>query len=68
MLDVLVLVFQGGQGILTYEEDAEEELDVELNEEEPAFLAGQTTMAQTFSPIKVVKNPDGSMQRTCAKG
>ena len=36
-----------------YEQEAEEELDIELNEEEPAFLAGQTAMAQTFSPIKV---------------
>jgi hypothetical protein len=36
-----------------YEQEAEEELDIELNEDEPAFLAGQTAMAQTFSPIKV---------------
>src|SRR5437867_4009732 len=31
--------------------------------EEPAFLQGQTTSSLELSPIKVVRNPDGSMAR-----
>lgn len=41
----------------------EEEIEVELNEEEPPFLRGQTSQTMDLSPIKVVKNPDGSLQR-----
>jgi ATP-dependent RNA helicase DHX8/PRP22 len=44
-------------------EKTEEELEIELNEDEPAFLRGQTTMTLDLSPVKVIKNPDGSMQR-----
>jgi len=43
--------------------DDEPDLEIELNEEEPPFLQGQTKMSLNLSPIKVVKNPDGSMQR-----
>ena len=50
------------QGILGLEEQ-EEELEIELNEEEPNFLKGAAQHASESSPIKVVKNPDGSMQR-----
>jgi len=49
-------------GVLNYEEN-EEELEIELNEDEPAFLRGQTAVTADLSPIKVIKNPDGSMQR-----
>lgn len=45
------------------EEDVEEELEIELNDEEPAFLRGHTTMVQDLSPVKVVANMDGSLQR-----
>lgn len=44
-------------------DDNEPDLEIELNEEEPAFLQGQTKMSLNLSPIKVVKNPDGSLQR-----
>ena len=44
-------------------EDEEEELEIELNEDEPAFLRGQTTQTTDLSPSKVVTNPDGSLQR-----
>jgi len=51
-------------GVLAYEEEAEEEFDIEINDEEAPFLAGQTDAALgDISPIKIVKNPDGSMQR-----
>ena len=52
------------EGMLSYEEEAEEEVEIEMNEEEAPFLQGQTAASTgDVSPIKIVKNPDGSMQR-----
>jgi len=52
-----------GMGMLAVEE-TEEEADVELAEVEPAFLRGQTRRSgKDLSPVRIVKNPDGSMQR-----
>ncbi|GAB5035236.1 atp-dependent helicase, partial [Nannochloropsis oceanica] len=51
-----------GGNLLDYEETAEE-LEVELNDEEPAFLAGQTQFSRELSPPRIVKNPDGSLNR-----
>jgi ATP-dependent RNA helicase DHX8/PRP22 len=50
-------------GLVHVEEAPEEEFEIELNEEEPAFLRGQTAQTQEIEPIKVIKNPDGSLQR-----
>lgn len=37
---------------------------MDINEAEPQFLKGHTARSgQEMSPIRVVKNPDGSMQR-----
>lgn len=48
---------------VTAEEEVED-IEVEIKEEEPMFLKGQTTRAGVaLSPIKVVKNPEGSLQR-----
>lgn len=48
--------------------EVEEELDVEVREEEPAFLAGQTKRTLDLSPIKIVKAPDGSLNRAALAG
>ncbi len=49
---------------LMREYDVDDNLDVELKEEEPPFLKGQTERAGiNFSPIRIVKNPDGVMHR-----
>jgi ATP-dependent RNA helicase DHX8/PRP22 len=54
---------EGGLGMLAVEE-TEEETDVELADVEPAFLRGQTKRSgRDLEPIKIVRNPDGSMQR-----
>lgn len=54
---------EGGLGMLAVEQ-TEEETDVELAEVEPAFLKGQTRRSgRDLEPIKIIKNPDGSMQR-----
>jgi ATP-dependent RNA helicase DHX8/PRP22 len=50
-------------GLLAYEEEAEQEVEVEINEDEAPFLAGQASVGGDVSPIKIVKNPDGSLQR-----
>jgi ATP-dependent RNA helicase DHX8/PRP22 len=48
------------------EEDAS--FDVELNDNEPAFLRGQTIHPGSLSPIKVVRVPDGSLGRAAMSG
>ncbi|KAL2833566.1 P-loop containing nucleoside triphosphate hydrolase protein [Aspergillus pseudoustus] len=53
-----------GEG--TFEE--EEDVDIEVRDEEPPFLAGQTKMSLELSPIRVVKAPDGSMNRAAMAG
>jgi ATP-dependent RNA helicase DHX8/PRP22 len=49
-------------------DDREEELDIEVRQEEPAFLAGQTKSSLDLSPIRIVKNPDGTMNRAAMAG
>ncbi|KAI0248370.1 P-loop containing nucleoside triphosphate hydrolase protein [Lactifluus subvellereus] len=48
--------------------EVEEELDVEVREEEPAFLRGQTKRTLDLSPVKIVKAPDGSLNRAAVAG
>lgn len=48
--------------------EVEEELDVEIREEEPPFLAGQTLRTLDLSPVKIVKAPDGSLNRAALAG
>uniref|UniRef100_A0A7N1A3S8 RNA helicase n=1 Tax=Kalanchoe fedtschenkoi TaxID=63787 RepID=A0A7N1A3S8_KALFE len=55
-----------GDGMLYQEEGLEEELEIELNEDEPAFLNGQTRYSVDMSPVKIFKNPEGSLSRAAA--
>lgn len=55
-----------GDGLLYQEEGAEEELEIELNEEEPVFLQGQSRFSIDMSPVKIFKNPEGSLSRAAA--
>ena len=48
--------------------ELEEEVDIEVREEEPPFLVGQTKQSLELSPIRVVKAPDGSMNRAAMSG
>jgi len=48
--------------------EVEEELDIEIREEEPPFLAGQTKRTLELSPVKIVKAPDGSLNRAALSG
>eukprot|EP01053_Blabericola_migrator_P001775 Blabericola_migrator_1__1774@NODE_147_length_12949_cov_102_817264_g128_i0_p2_GENE_NODE_147_length_12949_cov_102_817264_g128_i0NODE_147_length_12949_cov_102_817264_g128_i0_p2_ORF_typecomplete_len998_score194_77HA2/PF04408_23/4_8e03HA2/PF04408_23/1_5e33Flavi_DEAD/PF07652_14/2_8e27OB_NTP_bind/PF07717_16/5_2e27DEAD/PF00270_29/9e14AAA_22/PF13401_6/4_1e12Helicase_C/PF00271_31/6_7e11AAA_19/PF13245_6/2_6e03AAA_19/PF13245_6/4_9e09ResIII/PF04851_15/1_1e05SRP54/PF00448_22/6_9e02SRP54/PF00448_22/0_0022Herpe len=45
----------------------EEEVEIEINEREPAFLKNQTSRSgQQLESIKVIANPDGSLARAAA--
>lgn len=57
---------EDGDGLLYQEEAAEEELEIEMNEDEPAFLQGQTRYSIDMSPVKIFKNPEGSLSRAAA--
>ncbi|WFD38003.1 RNA helicase [Malassezia japonica] len=49
-------------------DDKDEEVDIEVNEKEAPFLAGQTAASLELSPVRVVKAPDGSMNRAAQAG
>ena len=48
-------------GLLHKENDEEEDIEIELVEEEAPFLKGQGRMMNNLSPVRIVKNPDGSL-------
>lgn len=50
--------------------EPEQNLDIDLDiiEAEPPFLQGQTNKTVQLSPIKVIKAPDGSLNRAAASG
>ncbi|XP_062016320.1 probable pre-mRNA-splicing factor ATP-dependent RNA helicase DEAH5 [Rosa rugosa] len=48
------------------DEGPEEELEIELNEEAPAFLQGHNMYSVDMSPVKIFKNPEGSLSRAAA--
>ncbi|KAF4434329.1 ATP-dependent RNA helicase DHX8 [Fusarium austroafricanum] len=50
------------------EMELEEDYDIEVREEEPPFLAGQTKQSLELSPIRVVKAPEGSLNRAAVSG
>jgi ATP-dependent RNA helicase DHX8/PRP22 len=56
------MLYDDGGGMLYA---AEEEVEIELNEDEPAFLRGQTR-GRNASPVRIVKNPEGSLPRAAA--
>ncbi|KFD51542.1 hypothetical protein M514_07592 [Trichuris suis] len=54
--------FDEDMGILKEEaDDDDEDIEIELVEEEAPFLQGYGRMCQDLEPVKVVKNPDGSL-------
>ncbi|GAA0170069.1 RNA helicase [Lithospermum erythrorhizon] len=55
-----------GDGLLNLEEGGDEELEIELNEDEPEFLQGQSRYSVDISPVKIFKNPEGSLSRAAA--
>lgn len=48
--------------------DADEEVEIEVHEKEAPFLAGHASASLELSPVRVVKAPDGSMNRAAQAG
>ncbi len=53
---------ESGMGALQ-DVEPDEDIDIELNDQEPPFLKGQTKLGKEVEPVRIVKNPDGSMSR-----
>lgn len=49
-------------------EEDDEEIDIEVNEKEAPFLKGQTSASIEMSPVKIVKAPDGTLNRAALAG
>ncbi|KCV69263.1 adenosinetriphosphatase [Fonticula alba] len=52
---------------MTETEEAEQDVEIELSDRMPVFLAGKARQALDMSPIKIIKNPDGSMMAAANK-
>ncbi|KAM3859369.1 ATP-dependent RNA helicase DHX8-like [Diretmus argenteus] len=56
--------FDEETGILpNIDDEQDEDLEIDMVEEEPPFLRGQTKWTVNMSPVKIVKNPDGSLSQ-----
>ncbi|KAL5007243.1 hypothetical protein ScPMuIL_016049 [Solemya velum] len=53
--------FDEDYGLLPKEDDSDEDIEIEMVEEEPPFLEGHGRVSLDLSPVKIVKNPDGSL-------
>ncbi|KAH1003080.1 hypothetical protein HUJ05_011024 [Dendroctonus ponderosae] len=54
--------FDDETGLLPKEqEDGEADIEIELVEDEPPFLNGHGRAVHDLSPVRIVKNPDGSL-------
>ncbi|BFZ58410.1 DEAH-box ATP-dependent RNA helicase prp22 [Savitreella phatthalungensis] len=49
-------------------DEQEDNVDVELRDDEPAFLKGKTRRSLELSPIRVIRAPDGSLNRAAMSG
>ena len=55
--------FDEETGLLPKDEESDEDVEIEMVEEEPPFLKGSGRVGLDLSPVKIVKNPDGSMSQ-----
>lgn len=52
----------------SYSGEVEEDVEIEVREEDPPFLKGQSSRTLNLDPIKVVKVPDGTLNRAAIAG
>ncbi|XP_060604333.1 ATP-dependent RNA helicase DHX8-like [Ruditapes philippinarum] len=55
--------FDEETGVLPKEDDSDEDIEIEMVEEEAPFLTGHGKQGIELSPVKIVKNPDGSLSQ-----
>ncbi|XP_052803131.1 ATP-dependent RNA helicase DHX8-like isoform X3 [Mya arenaria] len=55
--------FDEETGVLPRDDDSDEDIEIEIVEEQAPFLAGHGKESLDLSPIKIVKNPDGSLSQ-----
>ncbi|KAL4222513.1 ATP-dependent RNA helicase dhx8 [Mactra antiquata] len=55
--------FDEETGVLQKEDDSDEDIEIEMVEDEAPFLTGHGKQGLDLSPIKIVKNPDGSLSQ-----
>ncbi|XP_036332943.1 ATP-dependent RNA helicase DHX8 [Rhagoletis pomonella] len=53
--------FDEETGLIQKDEDDEADIEIEIVEEEPPFLSGHGRALHDLSPVRIVKNPDGSL-------
>ncbi|KAA6399795.1 MAG: putative ATP-dependent RNA helicase DHX8 [Streblomastix strix] len=53
-------------GILGDADEEIEDIEIEITENEPAFLRGQTEKSMNLSPLRIIQAPEGSLQRTAS--
>lgn len=53
--------FDEETGLLPKDEDGEADIEIEIVEEEPPFLQGHSRALHDLSPVRIIKNPDGSL-------
>lgn len=53
--------FDEETGLLPKVDSDEEDIEIELVEDEAPFLKGHGRMINDLSPVRIVKNPDGSL-------
>lgn len=54
-------MFDEETGVLPNEPEDDEDIEIEIVEDEPAFLRGYGRATLDMDPVKIVKNPDGSL-------
>jgi len=61
--------FDEDGGVLADDPDSDaEDLEIDIIDEDPPFLAGHDTdKSRCLSPVRIVKNPDGSLSQAAAK-
>ena len=57
-----------GTGVTGNGGQIDEELDIEVREDEPNFLKGARNRLADISPVRVIKAPDGSLNRAAMQG
>ena len=53
--------FDEETGLLPQVESDDEDIEIEMVEDEAPFLKGHGRMINDLSPVRIVKNPDGSL-------